>query len=149
MDDGGNLLTEFPDQMALFFQVSLTQPNQAYFMIGYPIAFLGKLYLATQNDAYLQTAKGYLDVALGCHEMISQCYLSHKVAWGAAIMANITHDHKYANLSIKIADYLLTIQQEQGLWLKNTPAHTCFDQTAEIAIWLREIITELSTVLGF
>lgn len=148
MDDGGNLLTEFPDEKALFFQVSLTQPDQAYFMIGYPIAFLGKLYLATQNDAYLQTAKGYLDVALGYHEMLIMCYSSHNVAWGAAIIANITHEPKYANFAIKIADYLLTIQQEQGPWLKNIPVHTSFDQTAEIAICLKEISTELSPIAG-
>jgi hypothetical protein len=46
-------------------------------------------------------------------------------------------------LVVTIADYLLGIQDPSGAWLADRPAHTKFDQTVEIAIWLREISAEL------
>ena len=146
INDDGKLLREFPEEASIFFFVSATQPNQAYFMIGYPIAFLGKLYLATGDNTYLKTAQKYPEFALNCHESIYSFHFSHKVAWGAAIIANITQELKYADFSTSITDYLLEIQDKEGVWLKEQPPHTSFDQTAEIAIWLKEISAELSKV---
>lgn len=146
MSDEGKIITELPKEKEGFYILSATEPNQAYFMIGYPIAFLGKLYRATGDSCYLETAKSYLDFALNCHDSISSFYFSHKVAWGAAIIANSAKDSRYVNLSKSIIDYLLSIQDESGAWLKGEPAHTSFDQTAEIAIWLREISAELSGI---
>jgi hypothetical protein len=146
MSDEGKIITEFSKDKEGFYILSATEPNQAYFMIGYPIAFLGKLYRATGDSLYLETAKSYLDFALSCHDSIRSFYFSHKVAWGAAIIANITKDDSYVNLLKSIIDYLLSIQDESGAWLKDESAHTSFDQTAEIAIWLREISAELSDV---
>jgi len=42
-----------------------------------------------------------------------------------------------------IADYLVQTQSPDGRWLSDQPAYTFFDQTAEIAIWMREISSEL------
>lgn len=139
----GKLITDFPADAAIFFVVSAKQPHQAYFMIGYPIAFLGKLYQATGEARYLNTARDYLDFALTCHDNIRSFHFSHKVAWGAAIIANLTKETKYLELATDIADYLLSIQESSGAWLTDQPAHTSFDQTAEIAIWLKEISAEL------
>ncbi len=65
------------------------------------------------------------------------------MAWGAAVLARITGDPCCAELAVTIADYLLGIQDLSGVWLAGRPAHTTFDQTAEIAIWLQEISAEL------
>lgn len=136
---------EFSDEAKIFYFVSAREPNQAYFMIGYPIAFLGKLYLATGNDRYLETAKHYLDFATQCHDSIRSFYFSHKVAWGASIIANLTKEQNYINFCTDIADYLVSLQDSQGLWLQEQPPSTFFDQTAEIAIWLKEISSELNS----
>lgn len=146
LDGNGELVTEFPQDSAILFCVSAKQPYQVYFMIGYPIAFLGKLYQATGEAGYLDAAKNYLEFALSCHESIRYFHFSHKVAWGSAIIAYLTKDAKYFDFSTSIADYLLSIQDAEGCWLKEEPAHSSFDQTAEIAIWLKEISAELSSV---
>jgi hypothetical protein len=49
-------------------------------------------------------------------------------------------------LAITIADHLLAIQDPSGAWHVDQPAHTMFDQTAEISIWLQEISAELFTL---
>ena len=146
LNEKGNLITEYPGESALFFFVSATQPNQAYFMLGYPIAFLGKLYSATQDPHYLQTAKGYLELLLSSQGNLRAFHYSHKVAWGAAMMAKFTEDSRYTELATTIADYLVSTQGQDGRWLMDQPAYTFFDQTAEIAIWMKEISNELSTV---
>ena len=144
LNNNDELITQYAEEKAIFYQVSAVNPYQAYFMIGYAIAFLGKLYQATNDSDYLDCARSYLDFALGCHENIQAFHLSHKVAWGAAVVANLTGETKYIDFANSIVEYLLTIQDVSGAWLKDEPPHVCFDQTAEIAIWLREISAELS-----
>ena len=146
LNNEGNLITEYPGESALFFLVSATQPNQAYFMLGYPIAFLGKLYSATQDPHYLHLAKEYLEFLLTCQGNLRTFHYSHKVAWGAAMMARLTKDSKYTELAKDITDYLVATQSQDGRWLTDQPAYTFFDQTAEIAIWMKEISSELSTI---
>ncbi len=146
MNDEEKLILDFYEDVSLFFQVSATHPNQAYFMIGYPLAFLANLYRSSGDKFYLNTANKYLDFAWSCYENIRSFYFSHKVAWGAAIIANLTGEIKAVELSKSIADYLLSIQTEAGAWLTEQPAYSYFDQTTEIAIWLREIATEISKI---
>jgi hypothetical protein len=146
LDRSGHLVCDVPEAKAAFYLVSAREADQAYFMIGYPIAFLGKLYEATADDRYLRAARGYLDFGLSCEGNLRSCHTSHKVAWGAAVLARITSDPRCIELAVAIADYLLGIQDPSGAWLADQPAHTKFDQTAEIAIWLREISVELFTL---
>ncbi|MCU0535303.1 MAG: hypothetical protein MUD14_15555 [Hydrococcus sp. Prado102] len=143
LDDNGELITNYDREKEIFYQVSAVKPLQAYFTIGYPIAFLGKLYQASNEDSYLEGAIKYLDFALGCHENIREFHFSHKVAWGSAVVANLTGETLYIDLAKSIVDYLFNIQDPSGAWLIDEPLHVSFDQTAEIAIWLREISTEL------
>lgn len=142
-DRSGDLVRDIPEDKAAFHLVSAHEPNQAYFMIGYPIAFLAKLFEITADEAHLRAARRYLDFGLSCDGNLRSCPTSHKVAWGAAVLARITGDPLCAELAVSIADYLLGIQDPGGAWLADQPAHTTFDQTAEIAIWLQEISAEL------
>jgi hypothetical protein len=124
----------------------LQPPNQTYFMLGYPIAFLGKLFAATNDSRYIDTAKEYLEFLLTSQGNLRTFHYSHKVAWGAAILAKVTNDARYVDLARSIADYLVQTQGQDGRWLQDEPAYTFFDQTAEIAIWMREICNEFSEV---
>ena len=146
LKDDGELITDFADEASMFFLVNTRQPNQAYFMLGYPIAFLGKLYAATNDAQYVDTAKEYLEFLLACQGNLRTFHYSHKVAWGAAMTARITKDNRYIELARSIAEYLVQTQSQDGRWLQDEPAYTFFDQTAEIAIWMREMSSEFSGV---
>jgi len=143
-DRSGHLIRDIPRDKAAFYLVSAREPNQAYFMIGYPIAFLVKLYEATADEVYLTAARDYFEFAFSCEGNLRSSPTSHKVAWGAAVLARISNDHRCTELAVTIADHLVTIQDPSGAWLVDQPAHTTFDQTAEISIWLQEISAELS-----
>lgn len=47
---------------------------------------------ATADDRYLRAARGYLDFGLSCEGNLRSCHTSHKVAWGAAVLARITEE---------------------------------------------------------
>ncbi len=146
LNDDGELIIHYDKGHEIFYQVSAVQAYQAYFMIGYPIAFLAKLYEATGDVSYQNSARAYLDFAMSCHGNILEFYFSHKVAWGAAILARLTGETKYIDFARSIIDSLLNIQDASGVWLKDEPAYVSFDQTAEIALWLREVSAELAGV---
>jgi hypothetical protein len=143
-DSGGRIVDEFPADAAVFHLVSRVEPDQAYFMIGYPIAFLARLAEATGGHGHLRAARGYLGFALSCAGNLRASPLSHKVAWGAAVLGRVASEPRAIALAQQIAEFLVEIQDEGGAWLRSEPPHTSFDQTAEIAIWMQEIAVELA-----
>ncbi|GGM63095.1 hypothetical protein GCM10012275_37180 [Longimycelium tulufanense] len=142
-DGDGRLVQDFPAEAAATHLVSATEPEQAYFMIGYPMGFLAALHRATGHPAYLEAAWGYFDFACRCSADLRWSPTSHKVAWGAALLARTTGDEGCARLAADIGDYLVSIQDGSGVWHASEPATFRFDQTAEIAIWLLEISAAL------
>jgi hypothetical protein len=140
----GRVIDEFPAASAVFHLVSRVEPDQAYFMVGYPIAFLARLAELSGDHGHLRTAQGYLDFALSCEGNLRSSPASHKVAWGAAVLGRIAAEPQAIALAEQITGFLLEIQDATGAWLPAQPPHTSFDQTAEIAIWLQEIAVELA-----
>jgi hypothetical protein len=107
LDRSGHVVRDIPQGKAAFYLVSTHEPNQAYFMIGCPIAFLAKLYEATADEVYLNAARDYLEFGLSCEGNLRSSPTSHKVAWGAAVLARITSDPRCTELAVTIADHLL------------------------------------------
>ncbi|MCO1575229.1 hypothetical protein M8C13_05585 [Crossiella sp. SN42] len=118
-------------------------PDQPYFMIGYPLAYLTRLHQLGGDPAHLTAAIGYADYALSCGEHLRSTPFSHKVGWGAAILARHGHDARHRDLATGIADHLVSLQAEDGSWSPDGPAYATFDDTAEITHWLLEIAAEL------
>ena len=140
--DYGGLVTELSDDrkhLGQFYMLKKDESNQFYFMLGYPAAFLAKLYLATKNQKYLKAAKWYLDTALSCNSQMYRSHFSHKIAWAAAWLGNITGEEKYKMAAKKIAEFLCTLQNENGLFLGDADVLDKYDQSGEISIWLKEI----------
>jgi len=137
------LSTSFPEDQAPFYVIDPNQDNQLHFMIGYPIAFLSKLYLATGDKLFLSFAKQYLDFSMRCKGNVTSFLFSHKLAWGAATLSALTEDEKGMAFAIEIANNLISQQHPEGCWLKEENLSTQLDQTSEIAIWL----TEISSIL--
>jgi rhamnogalacturonyl hydrolase YesR len=106
------------------------------------VAFLGLLYRTTGKIEYLEAARRYFGFAADCTGVFDS-HFSHKVAWGAAILHNITREEKYAEFACRIADLLLAMQDGGGAWFHDQPHYVSYDQTAECASWLRQISAEL------
>lgn len=140
----GKQVQDFPKDMAFIYELKKEEPNQAYFMIGLPCAFLVELYQATNNPTFLNAAKQYGDFALSCHESIKRFHFSHKVAWAMSLLYKVTKEEKYLSLCKSISNYLIEIQGPEGIWLKDQSPIDSLDQSVENAIWLNEIAINLS-----
>ncbi|MCK2238941.1 MULTISPECIES: hypothetical protein [unclassified Crossiella] len=123
--------------------LSTGAPDQPYFMIGYPLAFLTRLHQVSGHPDHLVAAQSYAEYAHLCGDNLIRTPFSHKVGWGAAILARHTGDQRHQALATGIADHLLSLQGPNGNWSPDGPAHATFDDTAEIAHWLLEIAAEL------
>ncbi|KAL4220010.1 hypothetical protein ACF0H5_020422 [Mactra antiquata] len=143
----GKIITVPPENMEPFFMVKKDSPKQLYFFIGYVGIFMAKLFQATDDQRYFQCAKSMIDFALTCHESICMFSFSHKVGYAAALVAKETKEAKYRRLAIGLGEYLISIQTEEGLFCKEMDIMDRFDQSAEIAIWLREMNSVLSQVI--
>jgi hypothetical protein len=134
-----HLKTEFPAETAGLHVVDAGQPGQAWFFIGYPIAFLCRLHQATGEPAPLVTARGYGAFAEACAPRMVGEPLAHKVAWGCAELAATTGDTAPRSLSEAIVRHLLEGQGIDGAWLPEAQLATRIDKSVEIAIWLLEV----------
>lgn len=143
VDWKGRPIKEFPPELAVFYYVSATDPNQAYFFVGYPIAYLGLLYRATGEQKYQDGANAYLDWGMATTGNIRSFFFAHKVGWGASICAKNTGNPAYAQMARDIGDYLVSIQQANGQFLPELGVFSSYDQSSEIALWLRYIHAEL------
>ena len=142
MDGRGNYLSKYPADEAAYYFLSATDPEQLYFMAGYPVAFLALLYRHTGKPVYLSTAVRYFDFAANCTGVFDS-HFSHKVAWGASILYNLTGQQRYADFAVKVADLLVRLQHQSGAWFHDAPPYVSYDQSAECASWLRQISSEI------
>ena len=126
------------DNLAVFRVIEAKAEGQLWFFIGYPIAFLTLLYRATGTAGYLDLAEEYAGFALRCPALPREHY-AHKVAWGAALLADATGEAKYRDLAARITETLVGAQADAGDWLPDQPRATRLDQSAELGLRLGEI----------
>lgn len=141
LDDSSMSVEEdYPAELEPFYVVDSRKPNQLYFMVGYPMAYLCKLHAATQDQRFLQGAIQLAEFCLTCHESMYSFHFAHKIAWAAACLWEITGDCRYIQMSIRVAESLLDAQDaDTGAFLPGEPLHDSIDQTAEVSMWLREV----------
>jgi len=136
--DGGFLEPESPDDVPLH-AVEAGPDDQAFFFVGYPIAFLTQLYRATGDKGALETARRYADFALACGQAMEVNHFAHKVGWGMGLLQRATGDARHGALARAIAEHLIDEQGEDGGWLEDDPLASRLDQSAEVCIWLTEL----------
>jgi hypothetical protein len=139
MDGRGELVREFEPERAVTHQIEAQAGGQAWFALGYPVAFLGLLHRVTTSGEALRAARGYLEFAQACPTLPDEAP-AHAVAWGAALLGEIAQSPRYFDMSVAIARNLIAAQGAGGLWGEaELEPPTCFDLSAETALWLLEI----------
>lgn len=143
----GLLISTAPPNMEPFYIVKKDSPNQLYFFLGYHGIFMVKLFQATKDARFLDSAKQIVDFALTCHESMCTFSFSHMVAYAAALVAVETNEAKYRRLAIGLGEFLISIQTDEGFFCKDMDVIDKYDQSAEIVIWLRELHNELKKIV--
>lgn len=135
----------------ILWQVKAGVPGQAYYYLGYPMAFLARLYQATGEERFLEGAKRYFQFHEKCAPDAFSSWPSGKSGWGVAILHTITGEEEYGRAAEMLADFLLHTQSPDGFWfnprgfarVKDQPPALTYDATAEFVIWLSGILQEI------
>jgi len=110
-------------------------PEQLYFMMGFPAMVLIQLSALVSSsgeaEAYKSSALQILDYLKNCEGLYTSLW-AHEVGIAAAMAGD-------SGTAIKIADFLVSLQQSSGSFFNEPESAHSFSETAEIATWLFQI----------
>ncbi|NLG49831.1 MAG: hypothetical protein GX552_06960 [Chloroflexi bacterium] len=151
VDAENNLVTQFPESDSPWRVVRTDQPNQIWYAVGLPFAFLIKLAQATARMEYLHLALWFFDFQQRCVNPWAGPS-SGKAGWGCAELYRMTGEARYRDIALSIGEYMAGFQAPDGSFQiplsapydpqrPLTPGD--FDLTAEYTVWLGEIAANL------
>jgi hypothetical protein len=147
MDDAGVLFTAPPDgEPEVFYQVAQGAGDQLFFMLGLPMIHLVQLHRRTGDPRHLDGAERLLAFAAACGDPLYTSRMAHKVARGAAMLAAHTGSDDARAMALGIMDHLASLQLPSGSFGPEEKSMDAYDQTAELALWLREVHQDLESL---
>ncbi|CAN5645584.1 hypothetical protein BH23CHL5_BH23CHL5_27980 [soil metagenome] len=145
------LVTEVPaSENVNHFINDATRERQFHYNGGIAAAFLSQLFMATQDDRWLNLARRFQQFSMDSTADQFRTRQVCKSAWGAGLLYLATHDPIYLPWSERMGQWFLTCQDPDGGW-SNTPyldpqpslAHR-LETTAEFVVHLDTVIAALS-----
>lgn len=148
----GKLYHIFPPHMATEFMVEFQTPDQMVWYFGAAMAGLGYLYNATKETRWLDLAERIFGLTKKCRPEIYTMLTSAKIGWGSSVLYTITGKQEYADTIIKVADYVVDTQENEGGWVRyplfpdwdHQPPVLGVDVSLERTIWLNFMATSLA-----
>ena len=150
-DPEGLPIKQWQESQELDYRVDLTQPQQFYFYIGYPLAFLALLYRATAEERFLQGARDYFEVAQRCAADRWRFPAACKGAFGSALLYEITGKGEYLDTAAEFTQAMTELATAEGFWhykqffpdLADQPDMVTYDLAAEFVVWFSHILVAL------
>jgi len=157
VDAENTLVTQFSQQDAAWRMVQTEQPDQIWYAVGLPLAFLVKLAQATGKRRHLDLAYWYLHFLERC--INPWCGPSSgKAGWACSELYRMTGDETLRERALAIGAYMVGFQQEDGSFsldpVPGTPSTAPslspgdLDLCAEYTLWLGLIATNLRSRAG-
>ena len=150
---GGGIVRETPANLTLGHVVNDRRDvRQYHYNGGIAAAFLGRLFLHTRDEQWLELARAYQQFSMESTERQFETKQVCKSAWGSAVLYLATGDALYRDWLVRMGDWFAAEQEPAGNW-SNTPYlepnPTVGGQiaiTAEFIVHLDSIIGALATV---
>ena len=145
MDSQSRPVRTFPRAEASQYTVARVRGRTQLSFLGIPIVFLGKLFLATGESEWMDSAVNYFTLAEGYSKEAWAGEDSGPVGWGAATLYAITRRRLYYDACERVTQEWIRIQRPDGSWL---PRGKAVDEdgtialTAEAALCLFESVRE-------
>jgi len=127
--------------------IETDMPNQCWYALGLPFAFLIQLWQATDQKKYQELSEWYFDFLLACEDPWTGGS-SGKAGWGSSLMYRITGKKRYKDVALKVADYIIDQQRPNGNWAVSDADEMFtiadFDISSEYTLWLKLTATNLA-----
>ncbi len=122
------------------------QLRQAYYCPGIAMLFMARLYLATGQSAYLDTALGLFEATLRLAGDAYEYVTAAKGGVATAILYRLTGDERLLKAALSLGDYLVREQTAEGWWANpyDDGLVVRLDHTAEFIVFLSEIAGNLA-----
>ena len=145
---GDRLVTDWPEDQAPAFALTLKAPGQWYFVPGLAGGFLAKLYDVTGNPDHLQAAQSYIQFADSSGNDRYEGPNAWWFGWGAAMVYASTGVASYRRIVEAVCDNMAADQMSNGSWAAGSigyePPAPIIDGTAEAIICLTEMLQSLA-----
>ena len=146
VEAGGQLGTEIKDDDEAVWRIIDTRtPDQCWYAVGLPFAFLIRLAEATGETRYRDLAQWYFDFQLRCIDPWDGGS-SGKAGWGCAMLYRMTGETRYREIAFHVAHNILARQNADGSWASLPEGYgqvdqvaltnADFDVTSEFTLWL-------------
>ena len=96
----------------------LKQPNQVCWILGLMLRVFARLYRATGDTGWLDSAERIHGWLLRADQSLYANVTNGKVAWGAAEMYGVTGQAHWLALAQRIGDWLVNQQGADGIWVR-------------------------------
>jgi hypothetical protein len=144
-------LSDVPEKNHRYVRIAADQPEQAYWIWGWPMNEFIAMYELTDDQRYLDAAVKVFDFLAGGHEHAFGFTTAGKDAWGAAKLYRLTGDRRYLDKAMSQMQYILDHQHADGYMLgegvpdeSGQPKRTTFDFTADFTSWLIDCAAEFA-----
>ena len=146
-------LSDVPEKNYRYVRLAASEPEQAYWIWGWPMNELIAMYELTDDSKYLDGAIEIFDFLAACHPHAFGFTTAGKDAWGAAKLFRLTGEERYAEKAMSQMQYILDHQHADGYMLgegvsdeTEQPKRTTYDFTADFASWLIDNAAELGSM---
>jgi hypothetical protein len=147
-------VTDFAENLRVQGCLERGRTAQPHANLGLSISALAKLYEATGNAEFLETAQGFMAFELGCRDDLVTHAQNHKVGWAAALLWRHTRRDVYHDLAVAIADKVARSLLPDGRAVADIVFERVEEQslyvtvrsTCDAALWLRMTADELDAV---
>lgn len=148
----GRLHTDIKEDEAFLRIVDAGKPDQCWYAVGLPFAFLVQLAIATNETRYHDLAQWYFDFQMRCVDPWDG-YSSGKAGWGCALLYRTTGEKIYRDIALHIAENIVSWQKADGSWRPTEKVNggdpalksADMDLAAEFTLWLSLISANILT----
>lgn len=110
------LVTEFPPDDQMTYVLKTQEPGQGYSNLGIAVPFLVRLYMATNQEQYLELAITFMEYSMSCTEKQFEWLTVGKTGWGSSLLYQMTREPKYLEWTRRVAKVFLRMQEDDGHW---------------------------------
>lgn len=100
------------------FEFDLEQPGQICWIFGFSLRVFARLYRATGDHAWLDSADRLGGWIRRAHTSLHTNITNGKVAWGAAEIYGATGKDEWRELATGIGDWVASQQGDDGVWVR-------------------------------
>jgi hypothetical protein len=125
-------------------RIALQARFQAWWGIGFPVAFLARLFECSGDRQWLEQAQRYLEL-LDRAPQSWQDLASGKAAWGCAVLYRATGDPAFRSRALRASRALVSRMASNGAWhacingeggTNQAPTTMGYEACTEFALWL-------------